>query len=366
MTPRARELDRLIAEKFYGMEWIEERGGELHGWNYHPADTRYPEFTSHYFGVVPRYSEDPDAAGEVERTVEEAGCRDEYVRALEALGTDAGAATPQQRCRAALDVHPEYARKAEERAAESRRQAAAAPPVAKPPKVSPEGNVPESERQQARASKLVNEIVSRLVRLLQERPFRFVDTTREDARAYLARQSSLMGMLGREVNALQKLNTKFPRVFTAFLKQLGRERGELFAGSDFDPYRMREYKRQAEEMLRRAGVKSFLGPRSVVFMFHQGYTFSYFEGGDPSQFDSPVYQYVEGEKAPRRVAAGFAELLDAEVSLMEENNRMERESGGYFITVRGGFTRRVYPAMDEGARPLDTEDQFIETEDEFI
>jgi hypothetical protein len=44
---------------------------------------------------------------------------------------------------------------------------------------------------------------------------------------------------------------------------------------------------------------------------------------------------------------------------MEENNRLSRESGGYFITVSGGFERRLYPALDEGRRPLDCEDELL-------
>lgn len=44
---------------------------------------------------------------------------------------------------------------------------------------------------------------------------------------------------------------------------------------------------------------------------------------------------------------------------MEENNRAEREAGGYFITVIGGFVRRVYPALGEGKPPVEMEDQFI-------
>ena len=227
------------------------------------------------------------------------------------------------------------------------------------PQISKEGNIPEDERERARANKIINDIAERLWRLREERPFRFLETTREDAWAYLARRGSCMGMLGRDVNMLKKLNTKFPRVFVAYLRRMGRERAGLFIGSDAEPYYMHEYKQQAIEALRAGGVKQFLGRHSVVFLLHQGYSFLYFEGGNPSQFDSPIYQYIEGEPEPKRIAAGFAELLDAEVRLMEENNRAERAAGGYFITVKGGFVRRVYPAQGQGKLPLEMEDQFI-------
>ena len=44
---------------------------------------------------------------------------------------------------------------------------------------------------------------------------------------------------------------------------------------------------------------------------------------------------------------------------MEEDNRPSVESGGYFITVAGGSERRLYPAMEEGRRPLDVEDELL-------
>jgi hypothetical protein len=44
---------------------------------------------------------------------------------------------------------------------------------------------------------------------------------------------------------------------------------------------------------------------------------------------------------------------------MEENNRAEREMGGYLMTVMGDYTRRVYPALGDGVRPLDMEDELI-------
>jgi hypothetical protein len=100
---------------------------------------------------------------------------------------------------------------------------------------------------------------------------------------------------------LEKMNARFPRVFRAYLRELGRER-----------------------------------------------------------FDAPVYQYAEGEAAPKKVSEGFAGLLDSELKLMEENNRLQRESGGYFVSLAGGFRRTIYPARDEGPSPLETEDRFTD------
>lgn len=223
-----------------------------------------------------------------------------------------------------------------------------------------DSKVPTDERERQRANKIMRDAVERLVRLAQNRPFRFVETRYLDAMAYLSHLHNCSGLLGGRIDLLEKLNARFPRVFRAYLKHLGVERAQLFEGSDAEPFYMHEYKARALEMLKRAGLKEqILGRRHVVFMFHQGYTFLYFEGGDRSRFDSPVYQYTEGQPAPKKVAEGFAELLDSELRLMEENNRMARESGGYFVSLAGGFRRTIYPARGEGPSPLETEDQFV-------
>jgi hypothetical protein len=227
--------------------------------------------------------------------------------------------------------------------------------------MSDESKVPQGERDRQRANQIIRGVIDRLLRLAQNRPFRFRDTSRAEASMYLAGLFRFEGLLGGYINTLEKMNARFPLVFRAYLREMGREHAALFEGSEADPYQMREYKRRALDLLKRDGVKEqVLGRNHVVFMFHQGYTFLYFEGGDRERFDSPVYQYTEGEAAPKKVAEGFAELLDAELRLMEENNRLQRESGGHFVSLAGGFRRTVYPARGEDPSPLETEDQFTD------
>ena len=227
--------------------------------------------------------------------------------------------------------------------------------------MSGESKVPQDERDRQRANQFIRDVTDRLLRLAQNRPFRFVETSRADAMMYLSSLVRFEGLLGSYINMLEKMNARFPRVFRAYLREMGREHAGLFEGSDSDPFQMREYKQRALEMLKDNGVKGqILGRNHVVFMFHQGYTFLYFEGGDRERFDSPVYQYTEGEPGPKKVAEGFAELLDSELRLMEDNNRLQRESGGYFLSLAGGFRRTIFPAQGEGPAPLETEDQFID------
>ena len=85
-------------------------------------------------------------------------------------------------------------------------------------------------------------------------------------------------------------------------------------------------------------------------MSHQGYILVYVlaVGG----FDGPPMQWTEGEREPSPVAATFAEMVDAELRLKEENRRKAREQGGYWLTLYpGGGTAESYPAR--GEPPLD-------------
>jgi len=221
--------------------------------------------------------------------------------------------------------------------------------------------------EQACADALVDEMAKRLWRVAEERPFRFRDTSLSEARPYFFGRRHYAGLNEYEVAIIetgdpgvgvQGGEARFTRFFRAYLKRLGKARGLLFEGSEAHPFHMERYKAAALGLLEESGVEPFLGPHSVVFMFHQGYTFCYFDCGDPSAFDAPVYQYVEGEPGPKKIAEGFAQMLDAEVSLVEEVNLAEIESGGYFVTIKGGLVQRTYPAGGDGPRPLDTEDQY--------
>ena len=345
MSQDERHLDKQIAEKYFDMGWIEEgKGdGELHGWNWHPCDISYPPYTSYYYGVVPRYSADPAAATLFEQKLEEYGCMEEYARALAVLGTSTGAATPEQRCRAAVEIHPFY---------EARVKAAVEASSRESSRVYNEGR--------ERAEQFVAGIRERLVRLAELRPFRFVATRRAEAEAYLRRLTEFEGFDDGGIYwAARAIRGNLTHVYTAFLRQMGHARGALFEGSAADADELLDYKPAAEEILRRCGVPSFLDEHSLVFMLHQGYTFCYFQTDYKILYDAPVFQYTECDPAPRPIAPGFAELLDAELTLMEETNRTEREQGGYLLTVEHGFARRTYPALSDAPRPLDTEDDLI-------
>lgn len=113
-----------------------------------------------------------------------------------------------------------------------------------------------------------------------------------------------------------KLGVQFPAVFREYLREMARGHGELFCGSDLAGIdELEQYRADALALLAETDPTLTLPPGAVVFLSHQGYTFLYLvaAGG----FDSPVMQWIERDPAPGQVAVGFAELVDAELRLME-------------------------------------------------
>ena len=109
---------------------------------------------------------------------------------------------------------------------------------------------------------------------------------------------------------------------------MARSPGDLFRGSHLAAIEeFEQFRADALELLAETDPVLSLPPEAVVFLSHQGYTFSYIlaVGG----FDGPPMQWIETEMKSRQVAATFAEMVEAELQLMESNNRAFREKGGY-------------------------------------
>ncbi len=74
----------------------------------------------------------------------------------------------------------------------------------------------------------------------------------------------------------------------------------------------------------------------------------------PARSIVPPMQWTETEREPRQVAETFAEMVNAELRLMETNNQAYREQGGYYLTLYpGGGATESHPALASGERPLD-------------
>jgi hypothetical protein len=192
----------------------------------------------------------------------------------------------------------------------------------------------------------------RLVAMAETPAYVFRDTPWRWADEYERRLKTFTGFPEAEVAAAEaRLGVRFPTVFREYLLRMGRSPGDLFRGTDLAGLEEFEgFRAGAEALLRETDPSLSLPPEAIVFMCHQGYVFVYVlaVGG----FDGPPMQWTEGEREPSPVAATFAEMVDAELRLKEENHRKAREQGGYWLTLYpGGGTAESYPAR--GERPLD-------------
>jgi hypothetical protein len=190
--------------------------------------------------------------------------------------------------------------------------------------------------------------------LAEKPPYVFRDTPWHLVDAHERRLKTFTGFPQAEAAAAEaRLGVRFPAVFREYLLQMGRSPGDLFRGSHLAGVEEFEGLRAgAERLLRKTDPSLSLPSEAVVFLSHPGYTFVYVlaVGG----FDGPPMQWTEGEREPSPVAATFAEMVDAELRLMEENDRKARERGGYWLTLYpGGGAAESHPALASGERPLD-------------
>ncbi len=185
-------------------------------------------------------------------------------------------------------------------------------------------------------------------------PYVFRDTPPELIEQHHRRLTTFAGYSAREItDAEARLGICFPAVFRTYLREMAKSPGDLFRGShlagiaDFEQFRY-----DALELMAETDPALTLPRDAVVFLFHHGYTFVYHLA--TGAFDSPPMQWTETEREPRQVAETFAEMVNAELRLMETNNQAYREKGGYYLTLHpGGGATESHPALASGERPLD-------------
>ena len=194
----------------------------------------------------------------------------------------------------------------------------------------------------------------RLVTLAETPAYVFRDTPRHLIERHHQRLTSFVGYSEAEVAAAEtRLGVRFPDVFREYLREMAKSPGDLFRGSDLASIaEFEQFRADALELMAETDPTLTLPPEAVVFLSHQGYRFEYLlaVGG----FDGPLLQWIEREREPRQVAAGFADLVDAELRLMESVNSRFREQGGYYLTLYpDGGSSQSHPALASGERPLD-------------
>ncbi|UZR99995.1 SMI1/KNR4 family protein [Chondrinema litorale] len=203
------------------------------------------------------------------------------------------------------------------------------------------------------------EIKNRLVKVVDNRNYFFKNTTKQLAEQFLSRRQDFRGMSDSEIsNLVSELGKNLPDDFKQYLKEFGKNCGELFClGQDQTIEKIIEYQEWAVELFEESGIENFLGKDDLVFNFHQGYVFLFFK---KEKNDYSIYEYLEGDKEPIKRFDSFNDLLIAELNHIEESNKIGQNGGGCFITVfENGITQREYPTLSSGIIPREVGDQFI-------
>ncbi len=213
------------------------------------------------------------------------------------------------------------------------------------------------------AKDVIEGLTVRLQDLAARRPFVFHETRRADAEAFLDGMTSFEGCLMSDLaRAKRALGFSPPEMLVWFYLRMGRRRGHFFRGSDVaSVLQLAGITAEIRAFAREAGTD--LPETAVGFMIHQGYAGTYTLGvpsGQLRERDAPVYTILRGEAAPRETAPSLEAFFDAEVKLMEELTVMQRDQGGYYLTVGPAGVREVHPALSERPRPLDVGDRFLD------
>lgn len=192
----------------------------------------------------------------------------------------------------------------------------------------------------------------RLIAMAENPPYVFRDTPQHLIDAHRRQLTSFVGFSESAIGDTEaRLGVRFPLVFRTYLGAMAESPGDLFRGSDLPAIeQFDEFKADALDLMAETDRALTLPPEAIVYLFHQGYTFSYVlaTGG----FDGPAMQWTEAEPEPRQVAETFAEMVGAELCAMERNHATAHEEGGYYMTLYpdGGTSMEFPEAWD---RPLE-------------
>jgi hypothetical protein len=143
--------------------------------------------------------------------------------------------------------------------------------------------------------------------------------------AGLAEPDSFKGCTEKEINSVEeRFSLPLPQCYRDFLTVMGRSAGEFLVGTDYSFPKMLDFRKDAEGLLRTSQSDFKLPPTAFVFMFHQGYTFIFFDCHDDPD-DPPVFMFTEAEKEPCKVSDSFSAWL---LTAVEDDIAAYRELKG--------------------------------------
>ena len=207
--------------------------------------------------------------------------------------------------------------------------------------------------------KMLEQIKQRLLALVKDRNFTFIETKRADAETYLDKFRVFEGLSIAEIEVIeQELGQRFPDDFREYLKTFGKRGGLLFeAGADLHPNEIVAYQKYGQQLLNSGGITDFFKEDSIVFYMHQGYTFCCFQRESSSE-PYAIFYYCEGDEAPRRVYDNFTKMLEVEMKMIEGRHEEIKQMGGFYIKCRDGYEEHTMPSG--GIMPRDAEDSFLD------
>lgn len=207
--------------------------------------------------------------------------------------------------------------------------------------------------------KMFEHIKDRLIKLVEDRNYTFIETSKEDAEAYLDKFRLFEGLSENEVTNIEKeLNFSFPDDFRTYLKTFGKKGGLLFeAGSDLNPGELVNYQTYGKNLMEPIQRGKFFKDDTIVFYMHQGYSFCCFHKDFSDKYS--IYYYCEGEPEPLKIYNSFTQMLEKEIDIIEKRHEEIKSMGGYFIKVREGVEKHIIP-QNSMKSPKEAEDQFID------
>lgn len=122
----------------------------------------------------------------------------------------------------------------------------------------------------------------------------------------VARVDEIVGCSDEEMARIRAINPNVaaPTVYLAFMREMGRSSGNLFAGEIISYPECVDYQHEFHEFADED--PEFHPDQWFVFATHQGYQFYYFRDGDPR-----VYLHSEEEQNPFYIWDSFAARLES-------------------------------------------------------
>ena len=127
--------------------------------------------------------------------------------------------------------------------------------------------------------------------------------------AGLAASETIKGCNEEEIRSLEdRFSVRLPKCYRDFLAVMGYQVGDFLVGTDYSFPKMLEFRKGAEDLMRSSQSDVRLPQSAFVFIFHQGYTFLFFDCNDDPD-DPPVFMFTEANKKTSKISDSLSTWL---------------------------------------------------------